>query len=152
MKFYRKLSEPFCRIWCFPIQSDRSCTWMPERSFKDGRRVTWLVLKRLWGKAQFIACHHNHTVYDHNNNVCQESTFSLYFVSYLNLFKLLLLSQSNPTAVPFRRELYTASSFEGRFGNASSMTGYLKHDLKTPNALGIGRWTSMTQANERLRA
>ncbi len=30
--------------------------------------------------------------------------------------------------VPFRRELYTASSFEGRFGNASSVTGYLKHD------------------------
>ncbi len=25
--------------------------------------------------------------------------------------------------VPFRRELYTASSFEGRFGNASSVTG-----------------------------
>ncbi len=33
--------------WCFPIQSDRSCTWMSERHFKDGRRVTWLVLKRL---------------------------------------------------------------------------------------------------------
>ncbi len=32
------------------------------------------------------------------------------------------------TVVPFRRELYTASSFEGRFGNASSVTGYLKHD------------------------
>ncbi len=48
MKFNRKLSEQFWRIWCFPIQSDRSCTWMPERRFKDGRRVTWLVLKRLW--------------------------------------------------------------------------------------------------------
>ncbi len=30
--------------------------------------------------------------------------------------------------VPFWRELYTVSSFEGRFGNASSVTGYLKHD------------------------
>ncbi len=48
MKFNRKLSEQFWRIWCFPIQSDRSCTWMPERRFKDGRRVTWLALKRLW--------------------------------------------------------------------------------------------------------
>ncbi len=47
MKFNRKLSEQFWRIWCFPIQSDRSCTWMPERRFKDGCRVTWLVLKRL---------------------------------------------------------------------------------------------------------
>ncbi len=47
MIFNRKLSEQFWRIWCFPIQSDRSCTWMPERRFKDGRRVTWLVLKRL---------------------------------------------------------------------------------------------------------
>ncbi len=48
MKFNRKLSEQFWRIWCFPIQSDRSCSWMPERRFKDGRRVTGLVLKRLW--------------------------------------------------------------------------------------------------------
>ncbi len=48
MKFNRKLSEQFWRIWCFPIQSDRSCTWMPERRFKDGCRVTWLALKRLW--------------------------------------------------------------------------------------------------------
>ncbi len=48
MKFNRKLSEQFWRIWCFPIQSDRSCTWMPESRFKDGRRVTGLVLKRLW--------------------------------------------------------------------------------------------------------
>ncbi len=47
MIFNRKLSEQFWRIWCFPIQSDRSCTWMPERRFKDGHRVTWLVLKRL---------------------------------------------------------------------------------------------------------
>ncbi len=47
LKFNRKLSEQFWRIWCFPIQSKRSCTWMPERRFKDGRRVTWLVLKRL---------------------------------------------------------------------------------------------------------
>ncbi len=47
MKFNRKLSEQFWRIWCFPIQSDRSCSWMPERRFKDGRRVTGLVLKRL---------------------------------------------------------------------------------------------------------
>ncbi len=47
MKFNRKLSEQFWRSWCFPIQSDRSCTWMPERRFKDGRRVTGLVLKRL---------------------------------------------------------------------------------------------------------
>ncbi len=30
--------------------------------------------------------------------------------------------------VPLRRELYTASSFEIRFGNASSVNGYLKHD------------------------
>ncbi len=29
MKFNRKLSEQFWRIWCFPIQSDKSCTWMP---------------------------------------------------------------------------------------------------------------------------
>ncbi len=48
MKFNRKLSEQFWRIWCFPIQRDRSCTCMPKRRFKDGRRVTWLVLKRLW--------------------------------------------------------------------------------------------------------
>ncbi len=48
MKCNRKLSEQFWRIWCFPIQTDRSCTRMPERHFKDGRRVTWLVLKRLW--------------------------------------------------------------------------------------------------------
>ncbi len=48
MKFNCKLSEQFWRIWCFPIQSDRSCTWMPERRFKDGRWVTWLALKRLW--------------------------------------------------------------------------------------------------------
>ncbi len=47
MKFNRKLSEQFWSIWCFPIQSDRSCSWMPERRFKDGRRVTGLVLKRL---------------------------------------------------------------------------------------------------------
>ncbi len=47
MKFNHKLGEQFWRIWCFPIQSDRRCTWMPERCFKDGRRVTWLVLKRL---------------------------------------------------------------------------------------------------------
>ncbi len=47
MKFNRKLSEEFWRILCFPIQSGSSCTWMPERHFKDGRRVTWLVLKRL---------------------------------------------------------------------------------------------------------
>ncbi len=71
----------------------------PREVSKDGGRVTWLVLKRLWGKAQFIACHHNHTVYDHNNNVCQESTLSLYFISYLYLFKLLLLNKNNPTAV-----------------------------------------------------
>ncbi len=32
---------------------------------------------------------------------------------------------------PFRRELYTASSLEGRYGNASSVTGYLKHDYNT---------------------
>ncbi len=48
MKFNSKLSEQFWRIWCFPIQSDRSCTWMPERRFKDGRRVTWLVLNRAY--------------------------------------------------------------------------------------------------------
>ncbi len=47
MKFNCKLSEQFWRIWCFPIQSNRSCTWMPERRFKDGHRVTGLVLKRL---------------------------------------------------------------------------------------------------------
>ncbi len=54
MKFNRKLSEQFWRIWCFPIQSDRSCTWMPERRFKDGRRVTGLVLKRLWCKGIYL--------------------------------------------------------------------------------------------------
>ncbi len=54
MKFNRKLSEQFWRIWCFPIQIDRSCTWMPERHFKDGRRVTWLVLKRLCFKSWHI--------------------------------------------------------------------------------------------------
>ncbi len=48
MKFNRKLSKQFWRILCFPIQSDRSCSWMPQRRFKDGRRVTGLVLKRLW--------------------------------------------------------------------------------------------------------
>ncbi len=48
IQFNRKLSEQFWRIWCFPIQSDRSCTWMPKRRFKDGRRVTRLVLKRLF--------------------------------------------------------------------------------------------------------
>ncbi len=39
MKFNRKRSEQFWWIWCFPIPS---CIWMPERRFKDGRRVTWL--------------------------------------------------------------------------------------------------------------
>ncbi len=48
MKCNCKLSKQFWRIWCFPIQSDRSCIWMPERRFKDGHQVTWLVLKRLW--------------------------------------------------------------------------------------------------------
>ncbi len=32
------------------------------------------------------------------------------------------------TIVPWEWERDTASSFEGRFGNASSVTGYLKHD------------------------
>jgi len=48
MKFNRKLDKQFWRIWCFPIQRDRSCTCMPERRFKDGRLVKWLVLKGLW--------------------------------------------------------------------------------------------------------
>ncbi len=45
MKFNLKLGEQFWRIWCFPIQRDKSCTCMPERCFEDGRRVTWLALK-----------------------------------------------------------------------------------------------------------
>ncbi len=40
MKFNLKLSEQFWRIWCFPKQSDRRCTCMAERCFKDGRQVT----------------------------------------------------------------------------------------------------------------
>ncbi len=48
MKFNRKLGEQFWRIWCFPIQWDRSCTCMPKKRFKDGRWVTWLALKGLW--------------------------------------------------------------------------------------------------------
>ncbi len=48
MKFSLKLGEQFWRILCFPIQRERSCTCMPERCFKDGRRVTWLALKGLW--------------------------------------------------------------------------------------------------------
>ncbi len=48
MKFNCKLGDQFWRIWCFPIQRDRSCTCMPERHFKDGRWVTRLALKGLW--------------------------------------------------------------------------------------------------------
>ncbi len=45
MKFNHKFGKQFWRIWCFPIQRDRSCTCMPKRRFKDGRRVKWLALK-----------------------------------------------------------------------------------------------------------
>ncbi len=38
--------------------------------------------------------------------------------------------------VPFLRELNTASS-RGRYGNASSVTGYLKHDYKHPMHLTL---------------
>ncbi len=57
--------------------------------------------------------------------------------------------------VPFRRELYTASSFEGRFGNASSVTGYLKHDYKHPMHLTLagGRlWRKLMSVCEHKRA
>ncbi len=40
MKLYRNLSEQFKRMWCFHIQSDRSCIWMLKWRFKHGRRVT----------------------------------------------------------------------------------------------------------------
>ncbi len=61
--------------------------------------------------------------------------------SILNLTMLLTRCVFYPLVncccVPFRRELYTASSFEGRFGNASSVTGYLKHDYKHPMHLTL---------------
>ncbi len=38
--------------------------------------------------------------------------------------------------VPFQRELSTASS-RGRYGNASSVTGYMKHDYKHPMHLTL---------------
>ncbi len=64
MEFNRKLSEQFWRMLCFPIQSDRSCTWMPESCFKDGRRVTglWILCSVLcfthvnFGKCDMIFC------------------------------------------------------------------------------------------------
>ncbi len=33
----------------------------------------------------------------------------------------------------------------GRYGNAFSVTGCLKHELKNDNALDIGRWKPMTK-------
>ncbi len=47
MKFNHKLGHQIWRIWCFPIQRDRSCTCIPERCFKDVHRVKWLALKGL---------------------------------------------------------------------------------------------------------
>ncbi len=41
------------------------------------------------------------------------------------------------TIVPWEWERDTASSFEGRFGNASSVTGYLKHVYKHPMHLTL---------------
>ncbi len=56
---------------------------------------------------------------------------------YTNTLTHILTPWGEKSWVPFRRELYTASSFEGRFGNASSVTGYLKHDWKHPMHLAL---------------
>ncbi len=59
------------------------------------------------------------------------------------------------TIVPWEWERDTASSFEGRFGNASSVTGYLKHDYKHPMHLTLagGRlWRKLMSVCEHKRA
>ncbi len=59
------------------------------------------------------------------------------------------------TIVPWEWERDTASSFEGCFGNTSSVTGYLKHDYKHPMHLSLagGRlWRKLMSVCEHKRA
>ncbi len=56
------------------------------------------------------------------------------------------------TIVPWEWERDTAVLFRGSLWERLQRDRLPEAWLKTPNALGIGRWTPMTQANERLRA
>ncbi len=84
MKFNLNLGEQFWRIWCFPIQRDRNCTCIPERRFKDGRRVTGLALKGLWPLSDACLCDVTQTP-PHNCLIDSSVSAQPGLVSYLRL-------------------------------------------------------------------